>query len=141
MAVKFKLGFTISAETLFGIVAKMLPIEDLQVEEVYETPPVKQPAIAKLLAQHRLEAPQKNHKSRNKFNHPDGKTGQQFIIEYLNQMPDKQAKWSELGKYLESIGFARSSVNNGISRLLKDGKIEKVGPAMYGIPKNHMKNK
>ena len=34
MSVKFKLGFTVSAETLFGLLSKMLPIEDLSVEEV-----------------------------------------------------------------------------------------------------------
>ena len=34
MTVKFKVGFTMSAETLFGIIAKFLPVEDLHVEEV-----------------------------------------------------------------------------------------------------------
>jgi hypothetical protein len=36
MPVKFKLGFTIDSETLFGILSKFLPIEDLSVEEVIE---------------------------------------------------------------------------------------------------------
>lgn len=54
MSVKFKLGFTVSAETLFGLLSKMLPIEDLSVEEVLSrvetTPrlaPTQRPAIAK----------------------------------------------------------------------------------------------
>ena len=38
MPVKFKLGFTIDSETLFGILSKVLPIEDLSVEEVIEHP-------------------------------------------------------------------------------------------------------
>src|SRR4029077_19685249 len=38
MPVKFKLGFTIDAQTLFGIMAKVLPIEDLNVEEVMDRP-------------------------------------------------------------------------------------------------------
>jgi hypothetical protein len=36
MPVKFKLGFTIDAETLFGIISKFLPVSDLSVEEVVE---------------------------------------------------------------------------------------------------------
>jgi hypothetical protein len=32
--VKYKVGFTISAETLFGMLAKFLPVDDLHVEEV-----------------------------------------------------------------------------------------------------------
>jgi hypothetical protein len=34
--VKFRLGFTISAETLFSMMSKVLPIDDLHVEEVFE---------------------------------------------------------------------------------------------------------
>jgi hypothetical protein len=38
MPVKYKLGFTIDAQTLFGILSKFLPIENLSVEEVVERP-------------------------------------------------------------------------------------------------------
>jgi hypothetical protein len=34
MTIKYKLGFTIDSQTLFGIMAKFLPIENLTVEEV-----------------------------------------------------------------------------------------------------------
>ena len=34
MSVKFKVRFTISGETVFALIAKMLPIEDLEVEEI-----------------------------------------------------------------------------------------------------------
>ena len=36
MPIKYKLGFTIDSETLFGIMSKFLPIENLSVEEVVE---------------------------------------------------------------------------------------------------------
>jgi hypothetical protein len=42
MPVKFKLGFTIDAETLFGIMSKFLPVENLVVEELA---PMPDPAI------------------------------------------------------------------------------------------------
>jgi hypothetical protein len=38
MSVKFKLGFTIDAETLFGIISKFLPVENLSVEELAPAP-------------------------------------------------------------------------------------------------------
>ena len=38
-AVKFKIAFTINAETLFTLASKLLPIEDLSIEEVVERQP------------------------------------------------------------------------------------------------------
>ena len=46
MTIKYKLAFTIDSETLFGIMSKFLPIEDLSVEEVVERP-AERPLIAK----------------------------------------------------------------------------------------------
>ena len=46
MAIKYKLGFTIDSETLFGILSKFLPVQDLSVEEVMERP-AERPLIAK----------------------------------------------------------------------------------------------
>jgi hypothetical protein len=39
MPVKFKLGFTIDAKTLFGIMSQFLPVKDLVVEEIVEREP------------------------------------------------------------------------------------------------------
>ena len=40
MTIKYKLAFTIDSETLFGILSKFLPVQDLSVEEVPDVPPV-----------------------------------------------------------------------------------------------------
>jgi hypothetical protein len=45
MTIKYKLGFTIDSETLFGILSKFLPIQDLSVEEVMEPLPAGAQAI------------------------------------------------------------------------------------------------
>lgn len=55
MPVKFKLGFTIDAETLFGILAKFLPVSDVTVEEIVQAPP--QQPIGDLV--HALHSPQR----------------------------------------------------------------------------------
>jgi hypothetical protein len=44
MSVKFKVGFTIDAQVLFGMLSKFLPVDDLHVEEVIEQP-TPDPAI------------------------------------------------------------------------------------------------
>ena len=49
-SVKFKIGFTIPAETLFGLVAKFLPIEDLSVEEVVQRALPATPKASKIVA-------------------------------------------------------------------------------------------
>jgi hypothetical protein len=49
MSVKFKIGFTIDAETLFGIIAKFLPVEDLEVEEIEPHAPKHVEKIARLV--------------------------------------------------------------------------------------------
>lgn len=43
--IKYKLAFTIDSETLFGVLSKFLPIEDLTVEELAPPAPVPDPAI------------------------------------------------------------------------------------------------
>jgi hypothetical protein len=44
MSVKFKIGFTITPEVLFGIIGKVLPLENLHIEQLIETP-MPDPAI------------------------------------------------------------------------------------------------
>ena len=46
MNMKFKIGFTIDGETLFGMLSKMLPIESLSVEEIVPKPTLAERAIA-----------------------------------------------------------------------------------------------
>jgi hypothetical protein len=37
MTVKFKIGFTITPEVIFGILSKVIPVEDLHIEQIVET--------------------------------------------------------------------------------------------------------
>lgn len=58
MTMRFKIGFTITAETMFGLLAKFLPVEDLSVEEIVERPPaaLKAQPSARLLEPRRKRA-------------------------------------------------------------------------------------
>jgi hypothetical protein len=67
----------------------------------------------------------------NRFNHPSGKTVKDFIVEHMEEQPNKHVRWSDLSKLIESLGFHKSSINNGISRLIDEKKIKRVGSGKY----------
>ena len=66
MTIKYKLAFTIDSETLFGIMSKFLPVQDLSVEEVVERPEnrLKRADLPELLA----SIKPKRHRRVNKVN-------------------------------------------------------------------------
>lgn len=107
MSVKFKLGFTVSAETLFGLLSKMLPIEDLSVEEVLSrvetTPrlaPTRRPAIAKRRGQ--------------ELNLKEGING--VLVRALENGPLRS---SELRSFLTKAGFSANSTSSRLEHLKK----------------------
>lgn len=128
-SVKFKVGFTIQAETLFSIIAKMLPIENLHVEEIIEHQEIKtQSRIAKLVA----KMPQVKDSTR-RFVHPTGKRVQDFIVEFMEKQ--STANWKELSDLIESQGYHKSSINNGLNRLIEAKIIKRTGVGMYKLEK------
>jgi hypothetical protein len=114
MAVKFKVGFTMSAETLFGIIAKFLPIEDLQVEEI-EPPrtPLRVEKIARLGGPENRPAPLKG---RNRYSGPSLEGGVNAVI--LKALEDgKPRRYAELKKALAASGYAASGIGSRLARL------------------------
>ena len=76
--IKYRLGFTMSAETLFALMAKVLPIEDLNVEEIIERPPaVQKPARRLAQPQPQLVKPERKKRDRGG---PNMKAGANAII-------------------------------------------------------------
>lgn len=112
MSVKFKLGFTVSAETLFGLLSKMLPIEDLSVEEVLSgvetTPrlaPTQRPAIAK---------PVRARRRGQELNLKEGING--VLVRALENGPLRS---SELRSFLTKAGFSANSTSSRLEHLKK----------------------
>lgn len=66
-----------------------------------------------------------------KFKHPQNKTSSDFVIEYLEQY--KVGTWKDLRAFVSEQGFAKSSINNGIARLIKMGRIKRVAAGKYGL--------
>jgi hypothetical protein len=138
--VKFRIGFTIEAETLFGYISKLMPsLQDLNVEEIYDAPQMAKPkmsVVAQKVAEHiKLEKPiQPRKKHRTPFKHPSGRTLKELVKEFMEKNKGDMT-WADLGKHTESLGYEKSSINNAITRLTESGDIEKRGPGVYGIKK------
>ena len=112
MSVKFKLGFTVSAETLFGLLSKMLPIEDLSVEEVLsrvETTPRLAPTQRSAIAK-----PVRAKRRGQELNLKEEING--VLVRALENGPLRS---SELRSFLTKAGFSANSTSSRLEHLEK----------------------
>jgi hypothetical protein len=124
MSVRFKVGFQIDAETLFGLIAKFLPVEALEVEEIAPKPTLAERAIAI----HKLA-----HKPRQKRASPGPnlKKGINSII--MVALSDGPKRPVELQLKIKAAGFSPNSVTSRLEELSKFGVIERVGDGRWKI--------
>ena len=125
MAVKFKVGFTMSAETLFGIIAKFLPIEDLQVEEIGVSE--KLPKIGKIA---RLAGPKRVVRNRHSgFTLEGGVNG---VI--MKTLEDGQPhRFTEIKKAVGAAGYAGTGIGSKLSRLRELKAVHSTGVGLWRI--------
>jgi hypothetical protein len=127
MAVKFKIGFTIDAETLFGILSKFLPLENLAVEEVVERPErPPAPILSKAVV-----TPIKRRAKRSSpgANINEGVNG--AIVGVLND--GEPHRYAELKKVVTANGYAGSGIGSRIKRLHENGVIVRVSPGLWRL--------
>lgn len=67
------------------------------------------------------------------FHHPSGKTLKEFVIEYLTDAPSKTAKWREINVYLSDLGYGKSTLNNGLKRLIEDNKVVRIKTGLFKL--------
>jgi hypothetical protein len=115
MPVKFKIGFTIDAETLFGLMAKFLPLEDLTVEEVVEH--AERHAAPKRLAHVSGADMPKIKRTR----HTLGANGGQLKVLVDHARKYGVVGYGGLGEALKAAGFARAGAGSAIKRALDKG--------------------
>jgi hypothetical protein len=125
---KFKIGFTMSAETLFGIISKFVPVENLHVEEVIEHHVPLSDLAIRSDKQFDLPKP-KRHRRSNRFN-PKG--GINMII--IEAMADgKPHRPVEFGPLLKANGYSPNSVGSRMTTLLQKGVIAKIGDGTWKL--------
>jgi hypothetical protein len=142
MPVKFKIGFEMDAETLFGIIAKFVPLENLSVEEVVERPHVV-PRIAPEpnTSEGRPKPLKLVRASRNGrkpyTRHPrqiDLKTGLNFII--LDALSDGENHTpTELKAAIAKTAYSPNSLASRMAQLIRDGHVVQADYGSYKLGK------
>ena len=131
--IKYRLGFTMSAETLFALMAKVLPIEDLSVEEIAPTP-AKPPRLqppAQLAKPKVKRAPRRSGYAINL------QAGTNAII--LKVLEDgKIHRTSEIKEAYLAAGYNPNGTGSSIERQRKWGLIEKAGVGQWRLTKEQM---
>ena len=128
MPVKFKIGFTIDAETLFGMMAKFLPLENLAVEEVVEHE--RRVAPPPRLAHSSKGADLAQIRRRRSFD-PNG--GQlKVLVDYTRK--HGVVSHRELGEALKAGGFSRLGAGSALKRALAKGVLRKHENGGYMLP-------
>jgi hypothetical protein len=119
MTVKFRIGLTIDGETLFGLMAKMLPIENLSVEEVLDKTP-----RFDLEAQVRKLGSDKPKRQINKRPSPGPnlKKGINGLI--MTELSTGPKRAVEMAPAIVAAGYSGNSVTSRLEELRKYGVLE-----------------
>jgi hypothetical protein len=141
MTIKYKLAFTIDSETLFGIMAKFLPIQDLSVEEVmepFELKPVPAGAMAILNAAHKSK-PKHKPKPQVHGRAADITRGVNAVI--MGVLADRQVHtYGEIRAAIAAdTPYSPNGIGSRMARLVELGYVNRLGGGEYrattkGIP-------
>ena len=129
MTVKFKIGFTIAGETLFAMIAKMLPIENLSVEEL--GPASKTPLADRAIAHHQKRFPTQRKKMSRASPGPTLNRGINGII--VTELKAKPCSAAELKPKMKAAGYSPDSLSSRLERLLSHGVIERAGAGLWRL--------
>jgi hypothetical protein len=127
MTIKYKLGFTIDSETLFGIMAKFLPIENLSVEEVVERP-APDPAIR---FDKRFDLPKPKRTNQRKYGgQVDLTLGVNAVI--MGVLSDRQAHtYREMRDAIAKTVYSPNGIGSRLERLVAVGYVTRLGGGKY----------
>lgn len=137
--IKYRLGFTMSAETLFALLGKVLPIEDLSVEEIAPTPVRVARQIADSGPHPQLAKPKlkrKGGRAPDSYK-PNLEAGTNAII--LRVLADGQIhRTREIKEGYIAGGFTPNGTGSSIERMRKWGIIERAGLGAWRLTKEWM---
>jgi DNA-binding PadR family transcriptional regulator len=122
---KLKIGFTIGAETLFSILSKMLPIENLKVEEIMEpiSPTMAMKFTNGASTQHTIPE--------QRTTHINLKTGiNKVILDMLENGPHHAI---DFRKSLSNAGYSPNSISSRLQNLEKHGVVKRIGDGAWKL--------
>jgi hypothetical protein len=131
--IKYRLSFVMPGEVLFGLLAKVLPIEDLSVEEIAPTPAkLKAKTAPQLVKPQRKQAPRVAGYAKNL------EAGTNAII--LKVLADGQVhRTREIKEAFTAGGFNPNGTGSTIERQRKWGLIRRVGEGQWQLTEEQMK--
>jgi hypothetical protein len=132
---KFKVAFTMDSKTLFLIMSKMLPIEDLKVEEKLDEAELHQ-ALKSLAGRHEQKIlahnyPKPKYKKKRAsipFN-PD-KGINKILLDHLAR---RSYRAGELKKPLQEGGYSANSVNSRLQELAHRGVVIRHSDGLWSL--------
>jgi hypothetical protein len=130
MTVKFRVGFTLTGETLFGMIAKMLPIENLSVEELA---PPRAPQVTHSLAPPKPPKPPKSSRKRHSPG-PDLKKGiNRIIVEIMEDGEPHRA--ADMQRAIAAGGYSKDSVGSRLEALRAQGIVDHLDDGRWRLVK------
>ena len=134
-AVKFKVGFTIDAETLFTLAGKLLPIKDITIEELIERP---DPNMARIAKVEQLVARKLKRKYKREPRRPmDLTTGINLII--MDALSDRLPHRAvEMKLALKAGGYSENSVGSRLQNLERHGVVEQIGDGTWRLTEKYL---
>jgi|SRR5580698_224731 hypothetical protein len=141
MTIKYKLGFTIDSETLFSIMSKFLPIQDLSVEEVVERPledrvNAKMKALGHALQAKQLKPVRKqppHPRARRISGYPVNLYGGVNNIIMSSLADGKPHTLVDSHANIVAAGYSKSGLYSRVQRLVKHGYIVRVRSGYYQL--------
>jgi hypothetical protein len=133
---KFKVAFTMDAKTLFLIMSKLLPVEDLKIEEKLDEAELQaaihalapRALLAKTSA--KTSAKRKWAKSRPSIPFNPDKGINKIILDLLAKRPHRAI---EMRKPLEDGGYSRSSVSSRLAELKNRGAVVQNSDGLWSL--------
>jgi hypothetical protein len=132
MTIKYKLGFTIDSEVLFGLLSKVLPIQDLSVEEVMErTPQLNDGPRFDERFDLPKRAPQVRRKRGNDYELNPYAGGNAVVLSVLGDGEVHPA--NEFHAPMKAAGYKASGMFTRVKRLKRHGLIVSPAKARYQL--------
>lgn len=135
MTVKYRLNFVMSADVLFGLLARVLPVEELNVEEIAPVPVRAKPAARithdpAIRFDKRFDQPKKKQRGRGG---PNLKAGANLII--MELMADgKGHAANELKPLFRAQGLSENGVGSALEKLKKQGLLHQPQMGRWARP-------
>ena len=121
---KFKVGFTIGSETLFAMIAKMLPIEDVSIEELA---PIKADRMITGIRAH----PQIAGKKKRDRGGPRLNMGINAII--MAELKEGPKREIEMRRKIKAGGFSENSTSSRLEALRGFGIVTRIGDGRWKL--------